>query len=327
MYMVRKTKIKRKRNVKKTRRKRIRGGVKTAAQVAAAARIANQKEQTEARQFAAGKAIAKQAAADHQAKQAEEQFAAHEQTVQAWNDEANRQQTNAMKLSGLKWNTQDAAESVNPDMAYRGWVDEDPFANHDIVGQTTAFLERASRPKTVEVKARNKKLNIILSSFSKASNILLEKRVANESNPRSEESKSVMSDVVPVTYVDDYKESVRQLIRTFISNITSKIYEDFAHTSDAPKPYLTKVEYIISYGNPDDETLSKIICGNYFEKVCSLYNIETDMSDVDDNMTLCLTVLRTPYTYEPPTDIKADIAATAYIDTIKKQIMDDEDDL
>lgn len=323
--MVRKTKIKRKRNVKKTRRKRIRGGVKTAAQVAAAARIANQKEQTEAWQSVAGKAIAKQAAADHQAKQAEEQFAAHEQTVQAWNDEANRQQTNAMKLTGLKWNAQDAAKSVNLDMAYRGWVGEDSFAGHNVLGQMTEFPEKNSRKKTVEVKARNQKLIIILSNFFKASNILLEKRVANESNPRSEESKSVMSDVVPVTYVDDYKESVRQLIRTVISNITSKIYEDFAHTSDAPKPYLTKVGYIISYGNPDDETVSKIISGNYFEKVCSLYNIENDMSDVDDNMTSCLTILRTPYTYEPPTDIKADIAATAYIDIIKQQFPDDDD--
>jgi hypothetical protein len=119
------------------------------------------------------------------------------------------------------------------------------------------------------------------------------------------------------------KNEARNIIKTIVLDVTSQVYEDFAGTSEHPKPYLTMVGYITLHGNPDDETLSKIICGNYFGKVCSLYNIETDTTDIDNNMTSCLTILRTPDKYDPPNYTEANSAAIYYIDKNKPANEDD----
>lgn len=294
--MVRKTKIKRKRNVKKTRRRRIRGGVKTAAQLAREKWAEEQAEERAAAQLAGkqradfGRSLAaQQADEERKAKEADKEWANTQQKA-AWVQERMKaEQANNRMFREQRWADEDELKRRAKDKEPRGLMSDTPFADHDIAGQISRSSEKAKRQKTPEVIARNKALMDILYSFFT-------------------ESTKILDDITEKkTVLDEHKMSARNLIKSTVSAIASKVENDFngGWKNGNGNDYLIKVGAIST--NAIDELFPRIIWRTYFTTVLSSYDLlsTNDETDINNNMTKLLTKLLLPTPYIPISDSEA----------------------
>jgi hypothetical protein len=293
--MGKKTKVKRKRNVKKTRRKRIRGGMTDEERRAAEARMKF------AQQLAQQRAVEKYHEEQAEAQRAAEQLAADQQRMGL----AQRQKADANWLRQKNY-IEDTARMEQDNKAPRGWVVEYPLDKYALDAMIEGS-DKSRREKTHEVIKRNDALMTELALFFETSTKILDDITAKKS------------------VSEKHKNDARALIKSIVSGIAAKIEIDFIGFTDANIEYLKNVGSI-SIGYTTDELLSEIIHEEYFDTVLSLYGIYDDTSYINHNMTGMLETLLYPKPYKPISEKDAKRNIKIHLAKIK-ELLEGPDDL
>lgn len=254
--MGKKTKVKRKRNVKKTRRKRIRGGVTDEERRAAKARM----------QFAQQLAQQRAAEAKQAEQAADEQWAAEQLAAEQQRMELARRQKAYANLLRQQYDIADTARMEQDNKAPRGWVAGDQFAASALEPLGSALKQNH------DIIKRNKAGLKIIGKFENDAYLLLYKR-----EPTGDEIKALIIQFIAdmKVYINKY-ESFDEKEKPYYLN---------ADIRNIDKDYFIRINDLHHSSIIDGSQLYTIsLAGEKLDRLLELLELKAAADDDDDDL-------------------------------------------